>query len=224
MMDRLLDQFLNLKVWAQYWDELLFGLGLTALLALAIIISGLAFGLLLGLIRVASPRPVRLLIIVFADVFRAIPPLVVLVVFYFALPFLGIRLSGFACAWLGLALVLGAFAEESIYGGLIAIEKGQWEAARSTGFGFLATLVIIVFPQALRITVAPLTNRTIAVSKNTALGSVVAVPEVLNLATSALSESANSTPLTMTALLYLLLFAPLVICSRWLERRYPQRR
>ena len=84
--------------------------------------------------------------------------------------------------------------------------------------------MIIVFPQALRITVAPLTNRTIAVSKNTALGSVVAVPEVLNLATSALSESANSTPLTMAALLYLLLFAPLVIFSRWLERRYPQRR
>ena len=223
-MERLLDQFLNLKVWAQYWNELLLGLGLTALLALAIIVSGLAFGLLLGLIRVASPRPVRLLIMVFADVFRAIPPLVVLVVFYFALPFLGIRLSGFACAWLGLALVLGAFAEESIYGGLLAIDKGQWEAARSTGFGFLATLVIIVFPQALRITVAPLTNRTIAVSKNTALGSVVAVPEVLNLATSALSESANSTPLTMAALLYLLLFAPLVIFSRWLERRYPQRR
>jgi polar amino acid transport system permease protein len=223
-MDRLLDQFLNLKVWAHYWNELLLGLGLTALLALAIIVSGIAFGLLLGLIRVASPRPVRFLIIVFADVFRAVPPLVVLVVFYFALPFLGIRLSGFACAWLGLALVLGAFAEESIYGGLLAIEPGQWEAARSTGFGFLATLVIIVFPQALRITVAPLTNRTIAVSKNTALGSVVAVPEVLNLATSALSESANSTPLTMAALLYLLLFAPLVIFSRWLERRYPQRR
>jgi polar amino acid transport system permease protein len=223
-MDRLIDQFLNLKVWAHYWDELLFGLGLTALLALAIIVSGLAFGLLLGLIRVASPRPVRLLIIVFADVFRAVPPLVVLVVFYFALPFLGIRVSGFACAWLSLALVLGAFAEESIYGGLLAIEPGQWEAARSTGFGFLATLVIIVFPQALRITVAPLTNRTIAVSKNTALGSVVAVPEVLNLATSALSEAANSTPLTMAALLYLLLFAPLVIVSRWLERRYPPRR
>lgn len=223
-MERLQDQFLNFAVWARYWDELFRALGLTAWLALAIVATGLVLGLLLGLVRVASPRPVRVLIIIFADVFRAIPPLAILVVLYFALPFLGVRLSGFTCAWLGLAFVLAAFVEEIIYGALSAIDRGQWEAGRSTGLGFLATLLVIIFPQALRMTVAPLTNRTIAISKNTALGSVIAVPEVLNLASSALSQSANSTPLTMAALLYLILFAPLVVFSRWLERRYPQRR
>ena len=164
------------------------------------------------------------MIIVFADVFRAIPPLMILVVIYFALPFVGVRLSGLMSAWIGLSLVLAAFVEEIIYGGLPSVDKGQWDAARSTGFGYAATLLIFIFPQALRMTVAPLTNRTIAIVKNTALGSVIAVPEILNVAMSALSISANSTPLTMAATLYLVLFAPLVIFSRWLEHRFPQRR
>jgi polar amino acid transport system permease protein len=213
-----------MTVWLRHWDDLWRGFGLTIWLAIAIVLMGLALGLTLGLIRVASVRPMQWAIIFFADVFRAIPPLMILVVIYFALPFLGIKLSGFVSAWLGLSLVLAAFVEEIIYGGLSAVEKGQWEAARSTGFGFTMTLLIIIFPQALRMTVAPLTNRTIAISKNTALGSVIAVPEILNVAMSALSVSANSTPLTMAALLYLVLFAPLIIFSRWLEYRFPQRR
>ena len=223
-MDRLADQFLNMTVWSTYWDEIWSGFALTAWLAFTIVVSGLLLGLALGLVRVAAGRPVQWAIVLFADIFRAIPPLAILVVIYFALPYVGIRFSGFVSAWLGLSLVLAAFVEEIIYGGLSAVEKGQWEAARSTGFGFLFALLVIVFPQALRMTVAPLTNRTIAISKNTALGSVIAVPEILNIATSALNESANSTPLTMAALMYLMLFAPLVVCSRWLERRYPQRR
>lgn len=223
-MDRLADQFLNMTVWSIYWDEIWSGFALTAWLAFTIVVSGLLLGLALGLVRVAAGRPVQWAIVAFADIFRAIPPLAILVVIYFALPYVGIRFSGFVSAWLGLGLVLAAFVEEIIYGGLSAVEKGQWEAARSTGFGFHFALLVIVFPQALRMTVAPLTNRTIAISKNTALGSVIAVPEILNIATSALNESANSTPLTMAALMYLMLFAPLVVCSRWLERRYPQRR
>ena len=223
-MDRLVDQFLNMTVWSAYWDEIWSGFGLTAWLAFTIVVSGFLLGVALGLVRVVAGRPVQWVIILFADIFRAIPPLAILVVVYFALPYLGIRFSGFVSAWLGLSLVLAAFVEEIIYGGLSAVEKGQWEAARSTGFGFVVALLVIVFPQALRMTVAPLTNRTIAISKNTALGSVIAVPEILNIATSALNESANSTPLTMAALMYLMLFAPLVVCSRWLERRYPQRR
>jgi polar amino acid transport system permease protein len=223
-MNRLLDQFFNSTIWWRHWDELVRGFGLTILLAIAIILTGLVLGLALGLIRIARPRPVQWGVIIFADVFRAVPPLMILVVIYFALPFAGIRISGFAAAWIGLSLVLAAFVEEIIHGGLLAVDKGQWEAPRSTGVGNLATLLIFIFPQAIRMTVAPLTNRTIAIVKNTALGSVIAVPEILNVAMSALSSSANSTPLTMAALFYLVLFAPLVIFSRWLEHRFPQRR
>ena len=223
-MNRAAEQFFNTTIWWRHWEELARGFELTIGLAIAVVLTGLVLGIVLALIRVASVRPVQWAIIVFADMFRAIPPLMILVVIYFALPFVGIRLSGFMSAWIGLSLVLAAFVEEIIHGGLLSVDKGQWDAARSTGFGYVATLLIFIFPQALRMTAAPLTNRTIAIAKNTALGSVIAVPELLNVAMSALSSSANSTPLTMAAIFYLVLFAPLVIASRWLEHRFPQRR
>lgn len=222
-MDRFIDQFMNPIIWSRHWGEMLAAIGLTVHLTVLVLISGLLLGAVLALLRVALPFWLRLPIVLFADIFRALPPLVILVMIYFALPLAGIRISGFDSAWLGLSLVLAAFTEEILYGSLRSVARGQWEAARSTGFGFVSTLLIFIFPQALRIAVAPLTNRTIAIAKNTALGSVIAVPEILNVAMSALSFSANSTPLTMAALLYLLLFAPLVVLSRWIERRFPQR-
>jgi polar amino acid transport system permease protein len=223
-MDRFLDSFVNPQVWTHYWGVMLEGFWLTAWLAAIVVATGLALGIALALVRAGPSRPVQVITILFADVFRAIPPLAVLVVFYFALPFIGVRISGFAAAWLGLTLILAAFVEEIVYGGIAATDEGQWLAARATGFRFVPTLLIIILPQAVRTTLAPITNRTIAVSKNTALASVIAVPELLNKATSAQAASANTTPLTMAALFYLLLFLPLVVASRWIERRFPPRK
>jgi polar amino acid transport system permease protein len=222
-VERFLDSFVNLQVWARYWSVMWEGFWLTIWLAALVVVAGLVLGVVLALARVALGRAVQVSIIVFADVFRAIPPLAILVVLYFALPFVGVRMSGFAAAWLGLTLVVAAFIEEIVYGGIAATDQGQWLAARASGFGFAATLLIIILPQALRTTLAPITNRTIAISKNTALASVIAVPELLNKATSAQAASANTTPLTMAALLYLLMFLPLVVASRWVERKFPPR-
>ena len=104
--------------------------------------------------------------------------------------------------WLVLALVLAAFAEEIFWAGILSVPKGQWEAARSTGLGFLGTLAYIVLPQAVRLTVPPITNRTVAITKNTALGTVIGVGEILNQATTAQSFSGNATPLMMGAIAY----------------------
>ncbi len=79
-------------------------------------------------------------------------------------------------------------------------------------------------PQAVRLTVPPLTNRTVAITKNTALGTVIGVPEILNQATTAQSFSANATPLMMGALAYILLFIPVVALGRFLETRFAWRR
>jgi polar amino acid transport system permease protein len=78
----------------------------------------------------------------------------------------------------------------------------------------------VVLPQAIRMGIPMLTNRTIAITKGTALGSTVAVQEILNAALSAQSIAANPSPLTLGALLYLVIFAPLVVYSRWIERRF----
>ena len=90
--------------------------------------------------------------------FRAVPPLVILIIFYFAFPYIGIRLSGFVAVYISMSLVLAAFAEEIFWAGILSVDKGHWEAARSTGLGFAAALVNVVLPQAFRMTIPPLTK------------------------------------------------------------------
>ena len=116
-----------------------------------------------------------------------------------------------------------AFSEEIFWAGITSVHKGQWEAARSTGLGFGQTLMNVVLPQALRLTIPPLTNRTIAITKGTALGTAVSLPELLGRAQSAMAIAANPSPLTLAAALYLLFFVPLVVASRWLEGLGPRR-
>jgi polar amino acid transport system permease protein len=216
--------FFNLKVMAQYLPLVAQGLALTVVLALLIVVCGLALGLLLAVLRSFGIRPLNWLIIFTVDVFRALPPLVIIVLLFFGLPAAGMSVSGFAATWLSLTLVLMAFAEEIFWAGITAVPKGQWEAARSTGLTFLQTLRMVVLPQALRITIPPLTNRTIAITKGTALGSVVGVAEILGAAQSAMSFSANPSPLTLGAIAYLVLFIPVVALGRWIETRFAWKR
>jgi len=97
-------------------------------------------------------------------------------------------------------------------------------AARSTGLSFTQTLLHVILPQALRLTIAPLTNRTIAITKGTALGTVVALHEILGMASSAMSNSYNPSPLMMGAAAYLVLFLPVVVAARWVETRFSWKR
>lgn len=223
-MDQILSNFFDLEVMARYLPDILDGFVLTIYLAVAVVLFGLALGLLLAVVRAFQIRPVNWVIVFFVDLFRALPPLVIMIVFYFALPYIGLQLGSFTAAWLALGFVLASFAEEIYWAGILSVEKGQWEAARSTGLSFFRTLYIVVLPQALRLTIPPLTNRTIAITKGTALASVVAVPEILSQATAAQAFAANTSPLTMGAIAYLILFAPLVTLSRWIESRFAWRR
>jgi polar amino acid transport system permease protein len=126
--------------------------------------------------------------------------------------------------WLVLSLVLAAFVEEIVWAGILSIRKGQWDAARSTGLGFLATMTHVILPQAVRLTIPPLTNRTIAITKNTALGTVIGVGEILNQATTAVSFTGNATPLMVGAIAYLIIFIPVVAAGGWIERRFAWKR
>ncbi len=212
--------FLDPEVLRAAWPGVRSGLGVTAALALASIAGGTALGLLLAVVRARLPR-FGGLIAGYADVGRAIPPLVLLVVLYFAAPFAGIELSGFAAAFAALGLVLGASSEEIFWAGIASVDRGQWEAALATGLGRGRALRLVVLPQAIRLTIPPLTNRAIATGKNTALASVVAVPEVLSQATSVQAQTASPAPLLLAAAVYLVLFLPLVRFGRWLETRFP---
>jgi polar amino acid transport system permease protein len=223
-MERFIETFLKPSVMASTWPKILDGMLITVELGLVVVISGLALGLVLALIRTAQLRLLNALIIVFVDVLRALPPLVMVLIVYFGLPNVGLTLPSFAVLWLVLALVLAAFAEEIFWAGILSVRRGQWDAARSTGLSFTETLVFVVLPQTIRMVLPPLVNRTIAITKNTALGTVIGVPELLNQATTAVSFLSNATPLTLAAIGYLVIFVPVVLLGNWLERRFAFRK
>ena len=223
-LDRFLSSFFNAEVAARYVAPILDGMLLTMGLGLCVIATGLVLGLALAVLRIQHVKLINGFIIAFADIFRALPPLVVIILLFFAFPYIELSMSAFTATWLALSLVLAAFTEEIFWAGMLAIPKGQWEAARSTGMGSWGTLVHVILPQAVRMTVPPLTNRTIAITKGTALGSVVALHELLNVSSSASSEAGNATPLVMGAVAYLILFIPFVVLGRWVETRFAWKR
>ncbi|CAN0589246.1 unnamed protein product, partial [Ectocarpus sp. 12 AP-2014] len=143
-MNAILQYFFDWDIIVKSFPFLLKGLVTTLIIAALTIVFGLALGLLLACLRAFHIRLVNLAIIIFADVLRSIPALVLLIVVYFALPEIGIRLSGFVAVVLVLSLVMAAFAEEIIWSGIIAVDQGQWEAGRSTGLTFTQTLGSIV--------------------------------------------------------------------------------
>jgi polar amino acid transport system permease protein len=219
-----LNAFFDWQLIERYFPAIMRGVGVTVEIAVAVVLTGISAGLILAVARSFRVAPVSALIVLFADIFRALPPLVLVLLVYFGVPNVGINLPSFAVLWLVLSLVLAAFCEEIFWAGILSVAKGQWEAARSTGLSFLATLSYVVLPQALRLTVPPITNRTIAITKNTALGTVIGVGEILNQATTAQSFSGNATPLMMGAVAYVILFIPVVAIGRLLETRFRWRR
>jgi polar amino acid transport system permease protein len=219
-LEQLIFTFFNGEVAARYLPQIIKGAVVTVELGLAIIVAGLALGLLLAYLRSLPSRVLRLLIKIWVDIFRALPPLVLIILFYYALPFLSLSLSAFAATWLALTLVLAAFSEEVFWAGIETQPRGTMEAARSTGLTHTQAMAHVILPQACRMMIAPLTNRVIAITKGTAYGSVAALNEILNEATSATSFAGNPTPLMMGAVGYLIIFLPVVIAGRYIERRH----
>ena len=218
------DTFLNTAVMAKYLPSIIDGFILTVILASLVVVTGIASGLVLAVVRSLGIKPLNWLIIFVVDLFRALPPLVVIVLLYFGLPSAGLSPTAFGTTWASLSLVLMAFAEEIFWAGITAVPRGQWEAARSSGLTFWQTLTWVVLPQAIRLTIPPLTNRTIAITKGTALGSVIGLAEILSQASSGMSLSFNPSPLTLGAAAYLVLFLPVVVVGRWIETRFAWQR
>jgi polar amino acid transport system permease protein len=204
------ETFLNWKVFVDTLPLLLMGLWITVGLGVAAILLGTAGGLLLALLRLYGPAPVRFLAIVYINVFRAIPLLVLLIVIYYALPFIGLRLTSFTSATMALSLVSAAYSAEILRAGIEGVPRGQSEAARALGLSKIRQMTDVILPQAIKLVIPPLTSNAINVMKDTSLASVVAMPDLLKQATQAQALAANPTPLIGAALIYLVLLLPFV--------------
>jgi polar amino acid transport system permease protein len=216
----LLDTFFNTQVMVSALPALMRGFFNTLLLGLLSIGIGIPAGLLISLLRLYAPKPLRWLAIGYIDIFRAMPVLVVLILIYYALPFVGIRLSSWVSATMAFAFIMSAYSAEVFRSGIESIPKGQFEAANALGLPFLLTLRKVILPQAVRLVIPPTTSNCVSMFKDTSLASVVALPELLKEANNAQALYANPSPLIGAALVYLLFLWPMVRLVGLLERRF----
>lgn len=216
----LLETFFNLDVLASSMPALLRGFVNTLVLGLMSIAVGVPVGLAVAVLRLYAPKPVRLLTVFYIDIFRAMPVLVVLILIYYALPFVGLSLSSWSSAVLAFSLVMAAYSAEVFRSGIESVPKGQFEAAQALGLPFLLTLRKVVLPQAVRVVVPPTTSNCVSMFKDTALASTVALPELLKEATDAQALYANPSPLIGAALVYIIFLWPMVRFVSLVERRF----
>ncbi|MBI1777133.1 MAG: amino acid ABC transporter permease [Proteobacteria bacterium] len=215
----MISSFFNLEIMMAAWPIALSGLANTILLSLVVVPLGLLGGTLLAMLASMRQAWLRWPLMAWVDFFRAFPPLVLLIFLYAGLPFAGIELGGFGCVAIAFFLNTGAYYGEILRAGIESVPAGQIEAARSTGLSRLQAMLYVVLPQAVRNVVPDLLSNTLEVVKLTALGSVVAVPELLFQARQAQSLTYNATPIVAAAIIYFLLLWPLVRLLSRLENR-----
>lgn len=213
---------LNFHFLLNYQSVLWEGLLNTVQLSLAIMVSGFLLGTLLALLRL-SPRPaVRAMGLVYVNLLRNLPALIVLFWFFYALPlYSGMQVSRFLTAWLAFSLYTAAYFCEILRGSLQKLPPGQWEAASMLGFSRRRAFVVLMLPQALRHSLPALVNEVIEIVKISAVAATIAFPELLSQARM-ISDSEYRPVETYTAVAgIIMVFILLLSALAWLiEARY----
>lgn len=198
---------------------LLLGLGVTLKLTAASFCGALAVGLATALLRLSGSPAGRFIARVYMECIRNTPLLIQLIFLYFVLaPVLG--MEAFATAVLSLSLFEGAYVSEIFRAGILSIEQGQWDAARSLGMGKLSAYRLVILPQALRRVLPPLASQGVSIIKDSSLASVIAIAELTLQGQSIVAETFLSFEIWFTvAALYWLVTTALSSAATALERR-----
>jgi len=199
------------------------GTRVTVQLTLVAGLIGVALGVLAALGKVSRIAPLRWLAAFYIWVMRGTPLLVQVLFVYFALPEVHplLRMSEFTAACVALALNVGAYNAEAIRAGLLAVPKGQLEAAKALGLSRWHTFVDITFPQAFKIALPPLVNNIVALLEDSSLAFTIGVVELTNAGSQVKSTSFQAVPVFIaTALIYLLLTTVMTQISDAVERRF----
>ena len=163
-----------------YYPLLLRGLLRTVELAIVSLITGLTVGLFLGMARASSHAWLRWPASCFIELFRNIPVLILLFWFFFVMPMLlGAQTPPFVAAVVAFSAYLSAYAAEIFRAGIESVERGQWDASRSLGFGYFGSMRYCILPQAIRRVIPALTTQSIELVKTTALASTIAYGDIL---------------------------------------------
>ncbi|ALO93030.1 amino acid ABC transporter permease [Streptomyces olivaceoviridis] len=225
---RLQNQFAQADIAKQMFpDVITLALKNTVLYTLSGFVVGLVLGMVIALMRLSSVGPYRWLASVYIEIFRGLPALLIFIFVGVAVPlaFPGTEIPGgtYGKVALALGLVSAAYMAETIRAGIQAVPKGQTEAARSLGFSPAKAMVSIVIPQAFRIILPPLTNELVLLFKDSSLvlflGVTLEERELSKFGRDLASTTANSTPILVAGLCYLLVTIPLSFVVRRMESK-----
>lgn len=211
---------MNIQFIMREMPFLLQGSIMTVQLTVITLVVGTLLGIILALLKLSKSRLIYSAAAFYTWVFRGTPLILQLYFFYYALPTLGITLQPFTAAVIGLSLNCGAYMAEIIRGGIISIDKGQFEASKALGFNYFQTMYKIVLPQTFRVIIPPVGNEFIAMLKDTSLVSTIAMVELMRTATQIYSTTFKITEMLFSAaVLYLLMTTIFTTAFSFIEKK-----
>ncbi|WP_374723077.1 amino acid ABC transporter permease [Peribacillus tepidiphilus] len=201
------------------------GAQVTVLLFLIVIVLSIPLGFVLTLAVKSRIKPIAWFAQIYIYWMRGTPLLLQLLFICFGLPMLPVIgdylvLDRFVAACLGFILNYAAYFAEIFRGGLLAIDKGQYEASQVLGLNKWQTTTRIILPQMFRIALPAVSNESVTLVKDTALLYAVAVPELLHFAQTAVNRDFTIVPFILAGIIYLILTLFLTILFKWLEQRF----
>lgn len=166
-----------------FWPMLKGAIYYSIPLAIASFILGMCIALVVALVRIVPRNALWHKIVyrlarIYVSAIRGTPMLVQLFIIFYGLPSIGVKLEPFPAAIIAFSLNIGAYASETVRASILSIPKGQWEAGSTVGLSYLQTFRHVILPQALRVSVPPLSNTFISLVKDTSLASLILVTEL----------------------------------------------
>jgi putative glutamine transport system permease protein len=211
---------LDFSILIDYQDYYLKGYLNTIEASLLALVLAFAIGVIIAVFRIAPIKPLNWFGAAYVEFIRNVPLLITVFLFYAGLPVLGINMSGFASGSLGLAVYTGAFIAEAIRAGILAVPKGQMEAARSSGLTYMQAMRFVVLPQAIKIVIPPLGNQFLNLVKNSSILGIVAGLDLMYHGDLINSDTFDVfSTYIFVGMFYLSLTIPLSLFVGWLERR-----
>jgi len=211
---------MDFSILTGYFDIYMEGFYNTILSSVIALVGSFLLGALIAVFRISSVRGLRWFGAGFVEFVRNIPLLLVVFVFYYGSSALGLSIEGFAAGTIGLAVYTSAFIAEAIRAGIMAVPKGQMEAARSSGLNYIQTMVHIILPQAIKLVIPPLGNQFINLIKNSSVLTLVAGMDLMYFADIISTDTYRTfDTYIFVAIFYLVLTVPLSYGIRVWERR-----
>ena len=216
------------KILITYGPLLLRAMGQTLLLALYGLLFACIIGMIVGIMSVLHNKVCKIIAMVFVNLIRGVPMIVLAYFIYFGVPYLfntilhfgSVTLTALQAGTICLALNCGAYMAEIIRGGIESVDVGQMEAARSLGLPYWRSMQRVVLPQAIRTMIPSIINQFIITLKDTSILSVIGFPELVNTATNVVSTTLMSFQTwAIVGVMYLVVILILQQAAKILERR-----